>query len=38
LNSFMTSRPQLFVPPDEYLVIGEKKFTVEYPQKFILVG
>jgi len=24
------------MPLDEYLAIGEKKFIVEYPQKFIL--
>ena len=33
----MASRPQFFIPPDVYLVIGEKKFMVEYPQKFILI-
>lgn len=36
LNSFMASSPELRVPLDEYLDIGEKKFVVEYPQKFIL--
>lgn len=36
LNSFMAPRPQLWIPAEEYLVIGEKKLTVEYPQKFIL--
>jgi hypothetical protein len=33
----MASRPQFFIPPDVYLVIGEKKFMEEYPQKFTLV-
>lgn len=32
----MASSPELRVPLDEYLDIGEKKFVVEYPQKFIL--
>ena len=32
----MAPRPQLRAPAEEYLVIGEKKLTVEYPQKFIL--
>lgn len=36
LNSFIAPRPKLLTPADEYLAIGEKKFTVEYPQKLTL--
>lgn len=36
LNSFIASWPQFPMPAEEYRIIGEKKLTVEYPQKFIL--